>query len=297
MFIKYSCPVCGGVHTIKTGAAEAIQVLDGAILDATSRFASSVLKALRQDAKQLIKEGRAQGIGAQMSARELKKAVAELMNLHPKTQFARIHGLVAASPKMLGALIVKHADGKKSYLIAESGSPDIFTGGDGKFDGWRVANVYIQDGLSSLFATKTLDRASLFPAMSEEDFRTNCAAMKLLLAVANDRKQVRDGKRNLRFLSSDAPIRSLDLSEILYRPVGVDLTDGFKKYTSSYDRGAETHVLEDDFLTGKDEEIEMQEEHFARPCDRCRLKAPAIICPIEVKSRRSRFAEAESFKD
>jgi hypothetical protein len=42
---------------------------------------------------------------------------------------------------------------------------------------------------------------------------------------------------------------------------------------------------------------QVREEHFARPSDRCRPKAPAIICPIEGKAGRSRFVEAETFKD
>lgn len=215
---------------------------------------------------------------------------------NPTIMFTRIPGLVAASPKMLGALIVEHVDGSSSRLVAESGSPDLLPAGDAEFEGWRVANEYIQDQLSSLFASHSIDRSAYFPRMSEEDFRTNCAAMKLLLAVGRDRRRIRDCEAPPKYLASKAAIKSLDLSEILYRPVGVKISEGFKKYASSYDTNHTEKVLQEDFNLERDEEIEMDSEHFARPCDRCRLKAPAIICPIETAGRGNRFGEAEHFQ-
>jgi hypothetical protein len=295
MFIKYKCPVCVGVHTIETGAEEAVKVLGEISLKAVSAFASSVVKALSADTKGILKEGRSKGVTWEISARELKKAVNELMERNPKSTLDRIPGVEAASPKMLGALVVEHVDGERSFLVAESGSPNIFTGGDEVFNGWRVANVYIQDKLSSLFMTRAIEREAYLPEMSAEDFTTNCAAMKLLLAVAKDRERVRESRNDLRYLKSDSPIKSLDLSEELYRPPGVKITEGFKKYTSSYDPHSETKELKEDFLLGRDEDMEMEKEHFARPCDRCRFKVPAIICPVENLSKQTVSKEALAF--
>ncbi len=295
MFIKYNCPVCGGVHTIETGAEEAVKVLDEIILEATSAFASSVMKALNPDTKRVLKEGRSKDVTSVISARELKKAAQELRDRNSNTPLDRIHGVEAASPKMLGALVVEHVDGERSFLVAESGSPNILTGGDGVFNGWRIANVYISDKLSSLFTTRAIEQEAYFPEMSAEDFTTNCAAMKLLLAVAKDRENVRESRNDLKYLKSSSPIKSLDLSEVLYRPPGVKITEGFKKYTSSYDPHSETKELTEDFELEKGEEMEMDKEHFARPCDRCRFKVPAIICTVENLSKQTTSEEALAF--
>lgn len=293
MFVKYNCPICAGVHTIETGDARATQVMDELMTDAASRFASSVVKALGWGKD--LKAKRAQGHSNVISQRQLKLSIRDLMNMHPKTPLASIPGVEAALPKMVGALIVEHTDGKRSLLIAESGKPELLTDRD-VFNGWQVATGYIVDSLPSVFASRSLSREAHFPTMSEEDFNTNCAAIKLLMAVAKDRKRVRDRMAKLTWLESTAPIKSLNLSEMLYRPPGVKIAQGFRKFASAFDKESDDLELLEDFQLATGEVLQAEQEHFARPCDRCRLKAPVIICPIESRLKKTLFEEAQEFE-
>lgn len=197
---------------------------------------------------------------------------------------------------MIGALLVTHADGKVTKLLAESGDTDVFGRGTSVIDGWKaVVNVYITTDLTSLFSGKSIEKSAYFPDMTSSDFTNNCAAMKLLLAVARDRQTVRNNSGSLAYLESDAEISGLNLSEILYRPPGTKLGQGFRQFASTFEYVEDDKVPKSDFITESSEELAMEMQHFARPCDRCRQKVPAIICPLTGKTNKTVLPEAKLF--
>lgn len=296
MWIRYNCPVCGSVHNVETGDAEAVKAINLAIDQAVSKFATSVMQTLNSQMKRVGKETRSKGFRPVVSYTELKKACKELVQINKGAMLNNIDGVICGAPKMIGALIVTHADGKITRLIAESGDTDIFGKGSVVIDGWKAVNkVYITTELTSLFSGKSITRSAYFPTMPDNDFTTNCAAMKLLLAVARDRQSIRDGAGKRAFLESDAEISALNLSEILYRPPGVKLNQGFRQFASTFEYVDDDMLPKADFVAESEEELAMEMQHFARPCDRCRLKVPAIICPLTSRTDKSVLPEAARF--
>lgn len=71
MWIKYNCPVCGGVHTMETGDTEAIKAINLVIDHAASRFALSVIQTLSGPMKRITKESRPKGYRPVISYTEL----------------------------------------------------------------------------------------------------------------------------------------------------------------------------------------------------------------------------------
>jgi len=284
------------MHKLESGGSEANLVIQGIIESAHERFANSVMKVHNQSAYKSAKGARSRGpVG--FSARDVKKAVRALKTEHDKP-LSRIEGLQCASTKMLGVVHVEHSDGKVSKLVSESGNTEIFGGGAGDFDGHKIAVEYVGDRLHSLFATKDILRETYFSDMDESDFTQNCAAIKALLAVAHDRKVIREGSGNLKYLKSMAKITSISLTESVYKPFTEKLPQGFRQYSriieTSYDHPIDIDVA-DNLVVESGEELEEADHYLAKPCTRCQLKVPAIICPIENIKTKEKFEEASEF--
>lgn len=296
MLLEYTCSVCARRHRIATGDPESNAMLGEIKQHAQTLFVRSVVKAYEGASysanNKRAKVARAKGDceTIEVSARNLNKMLRALENRDGDPP-----ELVAGRFKMLGTLIVTHTDAVQSKLVAESGKPEIFEAKQKTFQLWRIADAYIskeEKCLFGLFSSEPILHAK-FPALSEQDFTTNCAATKLLLAVAHDRLRHRsDARQPPEYLKSSAPIKTLALTERLFRPPGLKVPISSRQYTRVLGDGEESQLYPDFAPEGEDAQEQDDNSDLARPCDRCRIKVPAIICPIANRVSGKRFEEA-----
>lgn len=297
MLVKYSCPICDLMHKLETGGAEADEVFKKVIEHAHVRFGNSVLKADWGRGYKSAKGARSRG-PVYFRTRDVKKAV-KLLKQKTGEPVNRIPGLECASTKMLGIVHVTHTDGVVSKIVSESGNSEILGPGAGDFEGHKIGVEAIDGSLHSIFATKDIPRIPHLGKLSEADFNQPCAAMKALLAVASDRAIARGGGSNFKYLKSGEKIESINLSETVYKPFTEKMLFGFRQYTRIIDTAADVPepTVVEDLVIEKDEELEETDHYMAKPCGRCQLKVPAIICPIENKSTKKVFDEASHFME
>jgi hypothetical protein len=250
--IEYACPICKGLHFLETGG-EVQEVIDSFIEEQiVPRFALSVMEHAHQGVAGRMKEARAKSVGQRgYDARDVKRAAASIAE-----PLGRIASIFGGMPRMFGTLIIEHTDGKTTKLIAQSAGEELFEGTDVPA-GFKHVHAYISSAeLPSVFADRTIQHSRYLQQLSTEDFRTNCAATKLLCTVARDYAACRRGQSPT-FLASGAPVATINLTEIQYNPFTEKMPAGLRDYTRSIDN------------------------HLARPCHRCELRVPAMICPVE----------------
>jgi len=252
-FQTYLCPLCAGRHYVELGG-EGTAALGAMVGKLNSKHARSVLRST----------GR-RGVPKMIKVRTVKK-LAKRLSGQGRDDFA------ADQPRMLGALIVEHTDGQKTRFIAQSGGEDLdLRELEGKY---YVAKEYIDADdpyLPRLFGGTDVRNEHL--SLSEDDFTTNCAAMKMFIALSKAIGAVRAGGGRGK-LASNAPIAKLTLAEEIYRPFTAKLPKNWRQYTrGEFDDPSTTHL--------------------APSCHRCRQKIPALLCPVaKAKSGKLQLFES-----
>lgn len=239
-FQTYLCPLCAGRHYVEVGG-EGTAALGAIVGRLNAQHARSVLRAT----------GR-RGVPKVIKVRTVKK-LARRLEGSGKADFS------ADQPRMLGALIVDHADGRKTRFIAQSGGEDLdLRELEGKY---YVAKEYIDSDdpfLPRLFGGNNVRNEHL--SLDEHDFTTNCAAMKMFIALSKAVAATRAGGGAGKLASTSAIVK-LTLAEEIYRPFTQKLSPGWRQYT----RGE----FDDTTTT-----------HLAPSCHRCQQKVPSLLCPV-----------------
>ncbi len=256
-FQTYLCPICGGRHYIEIGG------------EATGVLANLISSLQSQHARKVLREFGIKRRGGVMKVHTLKKMAKKLQSSEDDRE-------EKFPVRMLGALIVEHNDGQKSRLIAQSGGEDLDL--HECSGGYKVAKKTVEKGdnpsLARIFGGGKFSYD--VKKMTKDQFTKKCAAMKLFIALADSVDEIRKGSGK-GILTSKSGIVNIIMAEEVYRPFTTKTPKGFRQYRHG------------DF---DDEET----EHLAPSCDQCKIKVPAIMCPVSRVTKKNKIEIFESAK-